>query len=138
MQVVRWPYVYDRFTCYHIASSVIQRAWRERTLYLSNELGLHTEHSRRIMREQSQQQNSFNNSPNQSQQYMQQQRYMQQQQQQHSQQQHLQQPPQQHYYQPPPKRKPGAHSIQNAWRRYTSRRIFQYYRVTTFYRKVIC
>jgi len=128
MQVVRWPYVYDRFTCYHIASSVIQRAWRERTLYLSNELGLHTEHSRRIMREQSQQQNSFNNSPNQSQQYMQQQRYMQQQQQQHSQQQHLQQPPQQHYYQPPPKRKPGAHSIQNAWRRYTSRRIFQYYR----------
>ena len=44
MQVVRWPYVYDRFTCYHIASSVIQRAWRERTLYLSNELGLHTEH----------------------------------------------------------------------------------------------
>ena len=106
MQIVRWRYSYDRFTYHHIAASVVQRAWHDRIAYLEA-MGLGSEHSRRMSLQQQQHQH------------------------QHQHQQLSQSSQLSHsstFAAPPPKRKPGAHSIQGAWRRYTSRRIFQYYR----------
>jgi hypothetical protein len=119
-QIIRWRYVYGRFSFYHIAASVLQDAWRARITYLSN-MGFATEHSRRVtMKEQNQQQYQQNKMGFQTDH--------------HYHQHHQKQEQVSDIFadistrSKPVKRKPGVHSIQNAWRRYTSRRIFQYYR----------